>query len=159
MNNFEWQMVLLVILLAWLFCITLLTLRLRITFNRLVQGLPNKKGNLSQVLEQILLKQQLLVKDIAMVSSHCDTIEKRGLKHIQKVSIVRFNPFDDVGGDQSFCIAFLDAGNNGMVVSSLHSRQGTRIYAKPIQSGQAAQYQLSQEEQQAVKAALATKES
>lgn len=75
---------------------------------------------------------------------------------VQNVGIVRFNPFRDAGGDQSFCIALLDEGQNGVVISSLYSRDGVRVYGKPIQAGTST-YTLSQEEQQVI--AKAVKES
>ena len=72
---------------------------------------------------------------------------------VQNVGIVRFNPFRDAGGDQSFCIALLDEGHNGVVISSLYSRDGVRVYGKPIQAG-ASTYTLSEEERQAIAKAL-----
>lgn len=72
----------------------------------------------------------------------------------QKIAIIRFNPFGDTGGDQSFSLAVLDAHNSGYVLTSIHGRQGTRVYVKPIDYGQS-KYSLSQEEQQALE--LATK--
>jgi len=67
----------------------------------------------------------------------------------QKISIIRYNPFPDTGGDQSFCLAVLDAHDSGYVLSSIHARQGTRVYIKPIDLGQS-KYPLSDEEQQAL---------
>jgi hypothetical protein len=74
-------------------------------------------------------------------------------KHFQKVGIVRFNPFADSGGDQSFSLSLLDGQNNGFVISSLHSRQETRIYLKPVSGGKGEGFELSKEEQQAIKSA------
>lgn len=70
-----------------------------------------------------------------------------------RIGIVRFNPFQDSGGDQSFSIAWLDDEANGVVLSSLHHREGTRVYAKPIEGGQSS-YTLSNEEQAALKQAI-----
>jgi len=67
----------------------------------------------------------------------------------QKISIVRFNPFGDTGGDQSFSLAVLDAHNSGYVLTSIHGRTGTRVYVKPIDLGKS-KYTLSDEEQQAL---------
>ncbi len=67
----------------------------------------------------------------------------------QKISIVRFNPFGDTGGDQSFSLAVLDAHDSGYVLSSIHGRQGTRVYVKPVDFGKS-KYQLSTEEEQAL---------
>ena len=71
-------------------------------------------------------------------------------KTIQKVNIIRFNPFKDTGGDQSFAIAMLDSQDNGIVISSLFTREGTRIYSKPIKNGQST-YPLSKEELEVLK--------
>jgi hypothetical protein len=71
----------------------------------------------------------------------------------QKISIVRFNPFGDTGGDQSFSLAVLDAYNSGYVTTSIHGRQGTRVYIKPIDFGKS-KYTLSDEEKQAISQAV-----
>jgi hypothetical protein len=67
----------------------------------------------------------------------------------QKVSIVRFNPFGDTGGDQSFVLAVLDSHNSGYVLTSIHGREGTRVYVKPIDYNKS-KYPLSEEEKQAL---------
>lgn len=72
---------------------------------------------------------------------------------LQKVGVVRFNPFQDSGGDQSFAIALLDQGGTGVVLSSLHGRAETRIFAKQVTNGRS-RHALSDEEQQAIRTAL-----
>jgi len=72
---------------------------------------------------------------------------------IQKVGVIRFNPFADTGGDQSFAVALLDAQGNGVVLSSLHGRADTRIFAKQVQAGRS-KHALSDEEQNAIRKAL-----
>ncbi len=67
----------------------------------------------------------------------------------QKISVVRFNPFGDTGGDQSFVLAVLDAHDSGYVLTSIHGREGTRVYVKPIDYGKS-KYTLSKEEKQAL---------
>jgi hypothetical protein len=67
----------------------------------------------------------------------------------QKISIVRFNPFGDTGGDQSFVLAVLDAHDSGYVITSIHGREGTRVYVKPVDDGKS-KYPLSDEEKQAL---------
>jgi len=81
-------------------------------------------------------------------------LENLTQRSIQKVGVVRFNTFADTGGDQSFAIALLDAEGNGLVLSSLHGRTDTRIFAKQVQSGRS-RHQLSDEEQDAIRRALA----
>jgi hypothetical protein len=71
----------------------------------------------------------------------------------QKISVVRFNPFGDTGGDQSFVLAVLDAHNSGYVLTSIHGREGTRVYVKPVDLGKS-KYTLSAEEKQAMNQAI-----
>lgn len=72
---------------------------------------------------------------------------------VSKLSMVRFNPFGDTGGDQSFCLALLDHTNSGIVISAVHARSGTRIYAKDIIEGKS-QHNLSKEESKALNEAI-----
>jgi hypothetical protein len=76
-------------------------------------------------------------------------------KAFQKVGLVRFNPFEDTGGNQSFALALLDQDADGFIVSSLHSRNGTRIYAKAIMAGRC-DTAMSSEEEEALRIALAS---
>jgi len=79
-------------------------------------------------------------------------LEKMALKSVQKVGVIRFNPFKETGSDQSFSIALLDPENNGLTISGLFTREGTRLYVKPLQAGQS-KYPLSNEEKQAIETA------
>lgn len=81
-------------------------------------------------------------------------VQSQGLKHIQRVELMRFNPYDDTGGDQSFTVALLDDQGSGFVLTSLHARSGTRIFAKPVKEGRSSKYQLSKEEELVIKKAM-----
>ena len=72
---------------------------------------------------------------------------------IQKTGIVRFNPFNNMGGNQSFVIALLDDQNTGFVISSLFVEEGNRVYAKAIKQGQS-DHRLSEEEKSAINKAI-----
>jgi hypothetical protein len=72
---------------------------------------------------------------------------------IQHVGLVRFSPFHDTGGDQSFALALLDGRLDGVVVTALHSRSDSRLYAKPVQGGESS-YALTPEERRAMDDAL-----
>ena len=80
-------------------------------------------------------------------------IEQRSLRSLQHIGLVRFNPFEDTGSDQSFAIALLDDQRDGIVLSSLHGRANTRIFAKPV-SGGSSPHNLSDEESQAIRIAI-----
>lgn len=73
--------------------------------------------------------------------------------NVQKIGLVRFNPFNETGGDHSFSLALLDGNGNGFVMTGLHTRERTRLYIKPIRNLKS-EYELSQEEQKAIKEAL-----
>jgi len=108
-------------------------------------------------LEEFLEKQvgfsKKLGGDIEKLFHDTETLRHIATKSIHKVGVVRFNPFQDTGGDQSFVVALLDAEDNGFVISSLHLREGTRIYTKPVEQGASKTYKLTQEEQEAIKKA------
>lgn len=140
-------------LLAWALWLSIALSRLRKDISTLFAG---KKG---VDLEHLLLGQ---IKDIKSLDQEIqelyeisNRLRELALKSIHKVSLLRFNPFKEVGGNQSFSLALLDGKNDGMVISSLHTREGTRVYAKPIASGEANGFPLTDEEKQVIKEALA----
>lgn len=109
-----------------------------------------KKEKEPENLEEILKSFQELKKEFKKVSKELVDLKKENKFAIQKIGVVRFNPFSDVGGGQSFSIALLDANNDGVVITSLYTREGNRVYGKPIKNSQS-EYQLSDEEKQAIK--------
>ena len=80
-------------------------------------------------------------------------IDERTRRSLQHIGMVRFNPFDDTGSDQSFAIALLDDRRDGVVISSLHGRANTRLFAKPVTDGSST-HNLSDEEAQALRIAV-----
>jgi hypothetical protein len=94
-----------------------------------------------------------VARDLDELVARTAMLEGGARLHFGRLGIVRFNPFDDTGGNQSFALAMLDANNDGFVFSSLHSRTGTRLYAKAIFGGQS-ETTLGAEEMQAVEIAV-----
>ncbi len=115
-----------------------------------------KAADLEDVIYEVTKKVQISEKEIEKIKKTLSYHSSITTKSIQKVGLVRFNPFKDTGGDLSFAIALLDLKNNGLVISSLHGREGTRIYSKPVRGGQS-QYNLSAEEKQAINLAVENK--
>ena len=70
-------------------------------------------------------------------------------KSIRGLETIRFNPFPDQGSNQSFAIGMLNEENNGLVLSSLYSRERMSIFAKPIKNGKS-EYELTTEEKEAL---------
>ena len=124
-----------------------LELRLRRVFG------GKRAGDLEEVLRAVAKELRELDASRDEVEKYLETVEKRLRRSVQHVGIVRFNPFEDAGGDQSFAIAVLDESKNGIVISSLYGRGMSRIYAKPLEKA-ASRYQLSEEEKRAIAEAL-----
>jgi hypothetical protein len=102
-------------------------------------------------LEKILDAYSKNKKDIAVLSQTITRLEQEGQTHLQRIGIVRFNPFSDTGGSQSFTIALLDKEDNGIVMTSLYARTGNRWYIKYIKGGVGVDVELSKEEKAAIK--------
>jgi hypothetical protein len=110
--------------------------------------------SLESILDDYLEKVFAMARQLDDVAARTAILEAAQRKAFQRVGLVRFNPFEDTGGNQSFTLALLDAAGDGWVLSSLHARQGTRIYAKAIKSGRA-DAELSEEESAALAQATA----
>jgi len=108
-----------------------------------------KKKKKPENLDEVLKKQYILEKKLDEISKKLIELEKINKFSLQKVGIVRYNPFSGVGSNQSFSIALLNSGDNGVIITSLYTREGNRIYAKPIKNGES-DYQLSDEEKEAI---------
>ena len=111
-------------------------------------------ANLGQVLDAHLDKVYAVARELDELSARSALLEASGRRAIQRVGLVRYNPFEDTGGNQSFALAMTDAAGSGFIVSSLHSRTGTRVYAKTVIDGRS-DGALSAEETEALRLALA----
>lgn len=80
------------------------------------------------------------------IDPRLDLLDAISHKSIQKVGFIRFNPFSDTGGDNSFILALLDRQNSGILISSLYMREAVRVYAKAVEQGRS-KHALSEEEQ------------
>lgn len=141
------QKVVLIIAVLWMGTISLLLANLYLGYKKLFRD--NALGDLGSVLSNSLKRLRKAEKEITQQNEYIDQVTKQLKRATQKVSIVRFNPFGDTGGDQSFALALLDAEDSGYILTGIHSRQGTRVYIKPIDLGKS-KYNLSEEEQQAL---------
>ena len=110
--------------------------------------------SLESTLHATLDKVSALSTGVGELNSRATVIEAVQRKAVQKTGLVRYNPFEDTGGNQSFAVALLDANGDGVVISSLHARQNTRIYAKAITGGRS-ESALSEEEAEALRNAMA----
>ncbi|KKT56121.1 MAG: hypothetical protein UW81_C0040G0005 [Candidatus Giovannonibacteria bacterium GW2011_GWC2_44_9] len=105
--------------------------------------------DLEKILLELRRNQNISAANFDELKKRTEVLEKALPKHLSKIGLVRYNPFSGAGGDQSFALALLNEKNDGLVISSLYGREMNRVYAKPIESG-ASQYQLTEEEKQAI---------
>jgi hypothetical protein len=110
-------------------------------------------GTLANVLEEHVGRVNAVGDQLDHLRTLQDLLERRSRGSIQHVGLVRFNPFEDTGSDQSFALALLDERRDGVVISSLHGRSNTRLFAKPVSGGESA-HTLSDEERQAIRIAV-----
>ncbi|MFH1462086.1 MAG: DUF4446 family protein [bacterium] len=103
-------------------------------------------------LKEVLKELEDFKEKFKKVSFELETVKSDQKLSVQKIGMIRFNPFRDVGGDQSFSLALLDKNNSGVVVTSLYTRDGNRVYGKPINKG-LSEYALSEEEKRAIEEA------
>jgi hypothetical protein len=134
-----------ILLIGWI-------IRLELRLNRLTKG-TNKQN-----LETSLLEMQVHANDFKtfkeQILASLQHMEGRLRKSVQKVATVRFDPFKGSGhgGSQSFATAFLDESGNGVVISTIHTRERVGVFSKPIKNG-TSEYELTPEEEAVIKEA------
>lgn len=139
----------------WLTIVTILLIWITGHYNRLTKGVIG--SGLYDILESLLKEKKENAKVMLRVGQTLDLLTKDGRLHLQRVGIVRFNPFSDTGGAQSFTIALLDGQGNGVVMTSLYARAGNRWYVKEISGGRGKEVELSKEEESAIRKAFLVK--
>ena len=144
----EENIVIYLVIFVWLGAISFFLFRLVRTFTKLTKGISDK--DLRTILETVLKKIDNQDKVSGEIKGIIEQIKTEGLECIQKVGLVRYNPFSETGGNQSFVLALLNGNDNGLVITSLHSREATRVFAKPVKNGKEAGYEFSKEEIQAI---------
>ncbi len=133
-------LVLILILLTW---IVILELRLQKVFKgKKASDLESVIGDIGKALDEIFTKS-------ATEESRLRSLEQKVRGTLGKFHTVRFNPFKDQGGNQSFATCLMDDEGNGVVISSLYSRDKVSVYAKPLEK-YASAYELIEEEEQAI---------
>lgn len=132
---------------VWLIFISVVLYRIFALFNKLTRGVG--VIDLKSVLEKVLSQEAVNTKTIAELTKRLNLVELDGKLHVQKVGLIRFNPFKELGGDHSFSLAILDGEGSGIVITSLHTRDRTRVYMKSIKNGKS-EIELSLEEKKAL---------
>jgi len=136
------------LILVWLLVLTVLLIRIFTRYYRLTKEAA--KEDLGSILEKLLKENKIRDKEVKELLKRLEGTEKEITGHIQKIGLVRFNPFTATGGNQSFALAVLDGDGSGVVISGLHSRDNTRLYTKLVKKGKPVKHEFSKEEKEAI---------
>ena len=107
---------------------------------------------LDQLLENVMERTDLGSREIETLRDQLMLLGRHVESHLQQVGVVRYNAFDDTGGDQSFAVALLDANGNGAIFNGLYHRKDCRVFAKPVRDWKST-YSMSDEEIEAIRKA------
>lgn len=129
------------------------TSKMKDRYRKIMKGTNNK--NLEELLVSSLDKIDNMEEITNEVKDMCNKTSKKVSSCIQKVAMQRYKAFEDIGSDLSYSIALLDGSNNGVIITSIYSRNESITYAKPIDDG-ISRYDLSQEESNVLHQAVNT---
>lgn len=136
------------ILFVWLLIVTIVVLKLRSHYYNLIS--TTKKEKLDDILDLLIETDKRIENEIGLIKKELSEEIKISKLHIQKVGLVRFNPFERTGGEQSFVTALLDQENNGIILNFIYTKDGLRVYTKRVKKGKGEEYELSEEERKAI---------
>lgn len=109
--------------------------------------------NLEAILQAYTNKMSRLEGALRRLASEAKRQNEVVRGSVQNVGMIRYDAFEDVGGQLSFSCALLDDRGDGVVITSINGRQDTRVYAKPVKAGRSS-HNLSEEETSAIRQAL-----
>ncbi len=134
---------------AGVIILAIVVFNFRIKWNAMFGSSETKEAVISSLLAKNVEFEKILQHHDARLKI-AEAIAERS---IHKIGFLRFNPFSETGGDNSFALTMLDRADTGVIISSLYTRDGVRVYAKAIEKGKP-KNQLSEEETASLKQAL-----
>lgn len=123
-------------------------------YRKMMRGVNNK--NLEKALNDNLDNIEKALSRSEKAINECKSISNELKGCVNKVAIMRYKAFEDVGSDLSFSIAILDSYNDGVIITGIYSRHDSTTYAKPIDKG-ISRYELSEEELHVLNEAINSK--
>ncbi len=132
----------------WLAILSWIVFKIRNHYLNLISR--TKKARIDEILDELLMTDKKITFGLEEVKRELKEEIKKSQSHIQKIGLIRFNPFERIGGEQSFVIAFLDQENSGIVANYIYTREGLRVYTKKVKNGKGEEYELSEEEKRAI---------
>jgi len=132
----------------WLLFLTVIVFKTKNHYDKLI--IRTKKESIDEILDVLLDNQKRLSEENINFRKELKEEILSSRLHIQKIGLVRFNPFERMGGEQSFIVALLDKEENGLTLNFIYTKEGLRVYTKKIKNGKGEGYDLSEEEKKAI---------
>lgn len=132
----------------WLVVLSWIVFKIRKHYYNLITR--TKKEHIDGILDELLQQDKNIKSDLEEIKKQVKEETRLSQLHLQKIGLVRFNPFERVGGEQSFVVALLDKENSGIIVNFIYTREGLRAYTKKVKKGKGEEYALSEEEKKAI---------
>ncbi len=151
LQSLEIQNILLIILSVLVFLLIIQNFFLRKRYKKIFK--KNDEHSIENVLSEYLSRTEKTERNIKKLMNDLIKLEKHSESLVRRTLIKRYNPFKDSGSDQSFTISLLDGTNNGLLLTGLYSRDGVRVYAKPVENG-LTKHGLSNEEAEILKKSI-----
>ena len=140
--------VVLALFFIWLVFLTGIVLKTKAHYNDLIS--KTKKQKIDEILDELLMIDKKTKQELEIVKKELHEEIKASTLHIQKVGLVKFSPFERMGGEKSFVISFLNYENSGIVMNFIYAREGLRVYSKKVRGGKGEEFELSEEEKKAI---------
>ena len=137
-----------VIFFIWLVFLTAIVLKTKAHYNNLIS--KTRKQKIDEILDELLMIDKKTRQELEIVKKELREEIRTSTLHIQKVGLVRFNPFERTGGEKSFVISFLNHENSGIVINFIYTRDGLRVYSKKVSNSKGVEFELSEEEKKAI---------
>ena len=125
--------------------------KLKKQYNVFMEGKDGK--SLEETFQKKFENMDFINDELKKIQGRLELIDENLLKTYQKVAIVKYDAFGEMGGKLSFALTMLDNDNNGWILNSMHSRDGCYTYIKEIVRGES-YIQLSEEEAESLDQAV-----
>jgi hypothetical protein len=145
--------VILAIFFLWLIIVSWQLYRTKRHYSLLVKR--TQKKQLDEILEKILQDNEQAVGEIKQIVHDLRAVSGKLKLSIQKIGLLRFNPFEREGLGQSFVLALMDDTKSGVVINFIQTRDGLRVYPKKVKAGKGIEYDLTDEEKKAIEKSMA----
>lgn len=136
-----------IIILVWLGVLSIIVLY---SASVVIKLFSVKNRGLKQTIYSILEGQGNTNKEFVEIKKLLAQHLQESQQHFYKTALVRFNPFERLGGEQSYSLSILNEKNSGVVLTFLYTKEGVRTYVKEILLGKGVDVDLTKEEKETI---------